>query len=87
MRIGLNEFDHRILALLRQQRERPENSGLNGDTLLRLCQETHVSRCITVTAAKRLCSSHYCFLILRSSYLTGSYQRVNLRKCVKEKKN
>ena len=24
MRIGMNEFDHRILALLEQQRERPE---------------------------------------------------------------
>ena len=26
MWIGMNEFDHRILALLKQQRERPENS-------------------------------------------------------------
>ena len=69
MRIGLNEFDHRILALLKQQRERPENSGQNEDTLLRLYQETHVSRCITVTTPKRLCSSDYCFLILRSSSL------------------
>ena len=24
MQIGMNEFDHRILALLEQQRERPE---------------------------------------------------------------
>ena len=27
--VGMNEFDHRILALLEQQREQPENSGLN----------------------------------------------------------
>ena len=26
MRIGMNEFDHRILALLKQHRERPEKS-------------------------------------------------------------
>ena len=25
MRIGINEFDHRILSLLKQQRETPEN--------------------------------------------------------------
>ena len=25
IKIGMNEFDHRILALLKQQRERPES--------------------------------------------------------------
>ena len=28
----MNGFDHRIFAMLKQQRERPENSGLNGDS-------------------------------------------------------
>ena len=32
MWIGTTEFDHGILALLTQQRQRPENSGLNGDS-------------------------------------------------------
>ena len=26
MRIGMNEFDHRLLALLKQHRERPERA-------------------------------------------------------------
>ena len=30
--IYVNEFDHHILALLKQGRERPENSGLNGNS-------------------------------------------------------
>ena len=33
----LNESGHRILALLKQQRERPENSDLNGDSNPDLC--------------------------------------------------
>ena len=37
MRIGMNEFDHRILGLLRQERERPENSGLNRNSNPDLC--------------------------------------------------
>ena len=31
MQIGMNEFDQRISALLNQQWDRPENSGINGD--------------------------------------------------------
>ena len=27
MRVGMNEFDHRVLALLKRQRERPEKSN------------------------------------------------------------
>ena len=33
----MNEFDHGILALLEQQRERPENPGLNWDSNPDLC--------------------------------------------------
>ena len=34
----MNEFDHRsFLLLLKQKRERPENSSLNGDLNLDLC--------------------------------------------------
>ena len=33
----INEFDHRILALLKQQREGPENPGLNWDSNPDLC--------------------------------------------------
>ena len=32
MWIGMNEFDPGILALFKKQRERAENSGLNGDS-------------------------------------------------------
>ena len=37
MRIWMNEFDYRILALLKQRRERSENSNLNGDSNPDLC--------------------------------------------------
>lgn len=37
MRSEMNEFDHQILALFKQQRERPEKSGLNGDLNADLC--------------------------------------------------
>ena len=40
--VGMNEFDHRILALLDQQREQPENLGLNGDTNPDLCDASAV---------------------------------------------
>ena len=33
----MNEFDYRILALLKQRRERSENSNLNGDSNPDLC--------------------------------------------------
>ena len=33
----MNEFDHHIFALLKKQRERPENLGLNGKSNLDLC--------------------------------------------------
>ena len=37
MRIWINEFDYRILALLKQRREWSENSDLNGDSNPDLC--------------------------------------------------
>ena len=37
MRSEMNEYDHRILALLKQQRERPEFPNLNGDSNSDLC--------------------------------------------------
>ena len=37
MQIGMNEFDYGTLVLLKQQRERPENSGLSGDLNPDLC--------------------------------------------------
>ena len=33
----MTEFDHHPLALCKRQRERPENSGLEGDLYLHLC--------------------------------------------------
>ena len=38
----MKEFDHRILALLDQQREEPEESGLKGDTNPDLCDASAV---------------------------------------------
>ena len=35
--IAMSEFDHRIFVLLKQQGERPEKFGLNGDSNHDLC--------------------------------------------------
>jgi len=43
--IGMNEFDHGILALLKQQRQRPENSGLNGGWNPNLCDASALLKC------------------------------------------
>ena len=40
MPIAMNEFDHRFLALRKQQRERPE--GGRGDSNLNLCDPSAV---------------------------------------------
>ena len=37
MRCGMNEFDHRILALLKQERERPEKFSLSFCLSVCLC--------------------------------------------------
>ena len=37
MRFGMDEFDHRILALLSSSKNGLKNSGLNGDSNLDLC--------------------------------------------------
>ena len=61
MQIGMNEFDHHILALLKQQRERSENSGLNRDSNADL---SDTSPAIRPTGSRSLCgpiiSSYRC---------------------------